>query len=270
MGHMLKLKLAKIFCYDNGIREKKAVFSTAFLFRLSNDDPVTDKIVKCLCEVLIDLGLKLNPNKTTSSKNVIRLAIKEDKQFWVRQKRYDEDLQKHLLLIHDLADKYPNSGSLCRALKDCNKKISKWSSVGHDVIVLISIIVDIAHNNPRVYPQSVAVLSKLIRFIDENDKKLEVFNKIKRRFDKIPNTEHLQLWLQRITIKINKNYEYHADLCKLVAGDDIKIWNFEWLNNSFRNMINAEKIIDYKLIESLPAIIQQDEVDLFKSSMDFY
>jgi len=234
-----------------------------------------DLVIKCLCEVLSGLGLKINSNKTNSSQNVIRQAIKEDKWFWLCQTRFHGNLQKHLLIIHDLADRYPNSGSLSSALAEYNKRIIKRKKIkSTEVIFLISIIADIACNNPKVYPESAAILSKLISFscekIDTKKDKLNIFNKIKLRLDKIPNSGHLQLWLQRITLNIDPQYEYDEDLCKLVSNESVKIWNFEWLNKNFRDMLDVRKIIDYDLIKSLPDVIEQDEVDLFGSLRIFY
>lgn len=223
-----------------------------------------DLIVRYLCEVLIDLGLKLNPTKTISSQNIVEQAIKEDKRFWFSQKQYDKDYQKHLLIIHDLSGKYPNSGSLKKALDDYYKVIKDKKTI-NNTIVLISIIVDIAYNNPNTYPESAAILSKLISCIKGNKKKLAIFNKIKFRFKKIPNTEHLMIWLQRITLNIDHNYEYSEPLCKLISGESVNVWNFGWLNDNFNKIINVKSIVDYELIESLPEVIEQNEVALFES-----
>jgi RNA-directed DNA polymerase len=241
-------------------------------YRIFINNPVDgDIIVKYLCEVLSSLGLKINPNKTIFSQNIIDHAVKKDKIFWINQVQSHENLQKHLLIIHGLANQYPNSGSLSSALCDYNKRISKKIN-SNDAILLISIIVDIAYNNPKVYPESAAILSKLISFIGQKNgnKKLTVINKIKLRFDNIPNTGYLQLWLQRITINIDKKYSYDENLCKLVSGEDVKIWNFDWLHKSFRKCIDVKKIIDHKLIKSLPDVIEKDEVELFKSSNNWY
>ena len=44
-----------------------------------NNSQDGEKILKCLTEVTIDLGLKLKPEKTSSSSEVVRSSIKEDK-----------------------------------------------------------------------------------------------------------------------------------------------------------------------------------------------
>ena len=60
--------------------------------------------------------MRLNPNKTLVSNNVIQSSIKPDKLFWICNKNTMNDPQQHLLLIYDLSQKFPNSGSLNKAL----------------------------------------------------------------------------------------------------------------------------------------------------------
>lgn len=74
------------------------------------------KIAKLLTETLIDLNLKLNTQKTFISDNIVRDIIKPDKLYWNEAKQGEKTLQKHLFLIHSLAEKHPNSGSLSKAL----------------------------------------------------------------------------------------------------------------------------------------------------------
>ena len=72
--------------------------------------------MKLLSEVLIELGMKLNSQKTFLSNNVITDSIKKDKLYWIANKQGDNNLQKHLFIIHNLSIKYPNSGSLMKSL----------------------------------------------------------------------------------------------------------------------------------------------------------
>ncbi len=75
--------------------------------------------------------------------------------------------------------------------------------------VLISIVVDIAYHNPRTYPISIAILSKLFNLLDNIETIKDIVKKVINKFDNIPNTGHMQIWLQRATIKltdIEQNY----------------------------------------------------------------
>ena len=74
------------------------------------------KIAKLLTETLFELNFKLNSQKTYISENIVRDVIKPDKLYWNEAKQGEKTLQKHLFLIHSLAEKHPNSGSLTTAL----------------------------------------------------------------------------------------------------------------------------------------------------------
>jgi len=41
-----------------------------------------------LTNILVDLGLKLNPQKTLASNNVITHSIKQDKLDWIKSQKY--------------------------------------------------------------------------------------------------------------------------------------------------------------------------------------
>ena len=47
---------------------------------------------------------------------------------------------------------------------------------------------DIVIKNPRTYPVGMAILSKLLSFIEDVDKKIDLIKKIQKKFEKIPNT----------------------------------------------------------------------------------
>ncbi len=222
-----------------------------------------EAIIKSITEVLIDLGMKLNPQKTISSHEVVRDSLKEDKQYWIEHKKSEKSLQKHLLVIHSFAQKYPNSGSLAIALNDFMKRIKKLDKTQDDIVVLVSILTDIALKNPRTYPISSAILSKLINLFRATREKNRIIKKIKKRFEKIPNTGHLEIWLQRITYKLNDQIEYDENLCKIVYGQKANIWNSDWLKAEFKKMINPKRIINKRVLKEIDPTIELDEVQLF-------
>jgi hypothetical protein len=88
-------------------------------------------------------------------------------------KKEEVSLQHELLLIHELSVKFPNSGSLQKALSQYYDKLqspsAKLSKVKTDLLPLVSIVIDIAYHNPRVYPQVVAILSLLINKLGVGD-----------------------------------------------------------------------------------------------------
>jgi hypothetical protein len=225
-----------------------------------------EQIIKFLTEVMIGLGLKLNPGKTKASGDVIHASIKSDKLAWICRKHNERSLQKHLLIIHDHARQFPNAGSLVLALMEFFKRISRLKKLFEQPKPMIAIVVDIAYRNPRTYAICAAILSKLMSCLQSKDEKTDVVEKIKTRFAKIPNTGHMQIWIQRITLPISKEIRYEEPICKLVAEENISLWNKEWITNvGLKSAIDESKLIDQTTIEELEPVISLDEVELFMS-----
>lgn len=235
-------------------------------YRVFVNNPINgDLIVKVISNVLVRMGLKLNSLKTKFSNSVVTDSIKNDKIEWIKSVRSNSSLQKHLLLIHDFSTRYPNSGSLIRALSVFHKRVCYRNNI-NNIPSLISIVVDIAVRNPRTYALSSAILSRLLYLIANEDERIEIFLKIKNRFGKIPNTPLLEIWLQRISICFDKNVEYNEPLCGIVIGNKINIWNSKWIKDKdVRNGVDCKKIIDPKAIDDLKPVIPPDEVELFAS-----
>ena len=221
-------------------------------------------ISKLLSEVLQDLNLKLNTQKTFISTNIIRDSIKPDKAYWNEAKQGDNSLQKHLLLIHSLAEKYPNSGSVSKALDQYYDRVYplKLFKEG-DTMVLISILVDIMYKNPRVYPIACSILAKLLMLETDKNVQDQIILSIKKKFELVPNIGHLQVWLQRMTLKYRPEEEYHEPLCKLVAGEKECIWNIGWLKGSIKAIIDANPIVDNDAIERMSSIPEPTEIKVF-------
>ena len=231
----------------------------------TNDSRDGEYILRTLAEVMIELGLKLNPAKTDRSEEVITASIKEDKLAWTFRRQSDKNLQRHLLIIHDHSMAHGNSGTLYTALYRFYKRLRKFSSL-RDPMPLVSIVVEIAYQNPRTYRVSAAILSKLFSFLKSNREKRNIVKKIKRRFSQIPNTGHMEIWLQRMSYQFAPETSYDEPLCKLIRKEQPRIWNNDWISSKkLRKAINAEMIVNWKQLRTTPSIVDTSEVELFSS-----
>ena len=129
-------------------------------------------------------------------------------------------------------------------------------------------MVDIAYKNPKTYPITSAILSKLLSLIEKPETQERILKAIVARFDKIPNTGHIKIWLQRITLKIDRTKKYDEPLCEKVNDNSIKIWNSDWLNNNLQNLINSTSIIDEQVVDKIDKVIDIKEVELFKTDYE--
>lgn len=233
-------------------------------YRIFVNNPETGKeIIKFLSEVLADVGMKINSEKTKYSNNVVYDSIKADKLFFIQNYKYTKNIQNELLVINNIADNYPNSGSLIKLLQNFFKRIECWGCTNQNIEAMIGILMNIAYKNPRTYPITSSILSKFLSFLSNDSQKQEIIKNIIRKFSKIPNTELLNLWIQRIILPLNYDDELTGTLCKKVIHDDIEIWNNKWLSQSFAKLIDESKIIDKKKIQNLTIVVDRKEVAMF-------
>ncbi len=226
-----------------------------------------DKILKCLTEVLITLGLRLNASKTKLTNLVIREAIKPDKFAWMTKKQRGTTLQKHAFLIYGHSLEFPNSGSVSRALNEYYRLRMRYKGNVRDPLPLISIIVDIAYRNPRTYPICAAILSKLLSSVDSKQEKKAVVKKIHKRFSQIPNTGHMEIWLQRITLPYAPEIPFKELLCHLVKGDCVEVWNSDWISSAqLKAALSGELIIDRERAQKIDPVIPLREVSMFMTA----
>lgn len=226
-------------------------------------------IVKNLTEILTELGMRLNSQKTLASSDVVENSIKPDKLYWLINKKRGKNLQENLLLIHHLSKNFPNSGSLNKALSRFFGRVERIKKTNENLPVLISILVDIAYKNPRTYPIAAAILSKFLALIDSTEEQNKMLNLIEKRFAKIPNTGYLQIWLQRMVLKIDPKRVFNETLCNRMNDPNISIWNSDWANKSLRKVIDDNKIVNEEIMKELNKTIAPEEVQLFESKTHY-
>ncbi len=260
-----------------------------------------EKIVKIISEILIGFGMSLNPNKTKPTDQVIKVSIKPDKLYWMQQKQSMGSVQKQimgsvqkqsmdsvqkqimgsvqkdLILIYAFSKEFPNSGSLKTALQqvyDIIKKIKKSKTKFKNVYQLISIIVDITYHNPITYNISAPIISQLIKHIDQKKEQKNIIEKIRKKFQKIPNTGYLDIWLQRVVIGFNESISFDFDepICNIVANTgNIPIWESNWLKDNFKKIIKDKAIINEEELNKIKGKpIKREEFATFPQRYGYY
>ena len=232
------------------------------------------KVAKALTEVLSGLNFRLNTQKTTITQDLVSDSIKPDKLYYIDNdyKQLEESkciytLQKHLLRIHKLSLEHPNSGSLQKAMSFFFKRICNWKDLelfkeGGSTKVLLSILTNIGYNNPRVYREYVAIVSKILSY-ETKEERNKYFGQIIEKFRHLPNVGMLEVWLQRLTIKEEVSREYDEPICKYAAGLKNSIWNFDWLKSDIKKVIDGISFIEKEIIDNLPDFIEYKEIEQF-------
>ena len=230
-------------------------------YRIFTNNPFeAEQITKTLSEILPDFGMRLNPDKTKASDNIIKNSIKPDKRYWITNKRKTESKQKWLIQIFLLAEQFPNSGTLDTQMKEFLNFLKKSKKSDPNIITLISLVTDIAFRNPRVSSTSIAILSLLIKQIENINDKKAVIQRIKTKFSLIANSAFLKVWLQRLYLKIDESIEYDEILCKKVIDKKQLLWNTDWLNPSLKRIIDTTPIVKRGKLKKIKDVISKKEI----------
>lgn len=235
-----------------------------------NNSYELETIMKCLSEILIELNFKLNSSKTFDTKNIVIESLKKDKIARFKMNYIQKlSIQKQLFLIDEFSIKYPNSGTLIVLLNNLFKtKIEKLKRRPNSYEQVISIMVDIMYNNPRTYPICTAILSHIFKYLSI-DKTEQYINKIIQKFKTLPNTTYLEIWLQRITIALKRDYPYSKNsICEKIYNSKNYIWNSDWLRDDIKKQFDESLIIDENEIKVIKPYMDSEEVDAFSTVYD--
>lgn len=236
---------------------------------MTNNPESGRKIIKVLSEVLASLGMKLNTDKTKQRMDPILAAVKEDKLAELLVPRNKMSMQKWLLQIYTTAHLHPNSGKVSRMLTRYYDALNGTKKLGEfdNPKVMLSIAVNLALKNPKSYQWCMAVISKLLDFCEPADR-VKLLADIRSKFDRIPNTGLLDVWLQRISYKIDPSIRYAENRLTLLLSSVIYpgniFWQSSWLKPDVANLVIDTPIIKRSVLNEMPATIDRAEVELFK------
>lgn len=230
-----------------------------------------EKIARYLSDTLAGLNLKLNDNKTRTTENIITDAQKSDKLYW-RDAYECENLDVRILQIHSLAEKYPNSGSVDKALTRFCDDLEKEDLINNDLELIASVVVDIAFRNPRTYPYAISVLGRISMLLSKKEAK-SLFDKILKKFLSVPNSEYLNVWLQRLSKNgALKGLGDNPGLCKYVKtirknptkNNTDTIWDYSACGDEVQKIFKNTPIVDVDKFESMTEYPMPDEIKVFQ------
>lgn len=223
------------------------------------------KIAKLLTSELEDNNFRLNASKTSITDHIIHDALKPDKFYWMEAKTELPSLQKHLLLIHSLSEKYPNSGSLVTALVKYFNRITPEDFVkdSSSPVIMSAILIDIIYHNPKSYPVAIPILGRILDLYGNKSLYEDIVNRLLNKMETVPYTQFMELWLQRLTIKKERNKEYSASLCKVVYDGHIRLWNNDWSSSDLTSIVDGTSLINEDIIETMNESPDSSEISIF-------
>lgn len=121
---------------------------------------------------------------------------------------------------------------------------------------------DIALHNPRVYPVYAAILSTLLDHMPPTER-LEAVNAILRKFEKVPNSGHLHVWMQRFAVPMEIPLLVSEPICKAIDDPEFQLWASDWLPAAYGSLLRAENYVDQGILGGLTPVIEAEEVQLF-------
>lgn len=76
----------------------------------------------------------------------------------------------------------------------------------------------------------------------------------------------MQIWLQRVTLQLGNGIAYDEAICKLVAGENVSLWNIDWISSAtLKAAVAASNIVDATTRDEIAPVIPPEEVELFLS-----
>ena len=136
------------------------------------------------------------------------------------------------------------------------KKAPIWESIRP----MVAIATQIALENITAAHYALRVASRLIDTLDDSDpEKMDVIRKVCDRLCNQHNTPYLEVWLQNITYttdKVKHESRYTQELCKLVMGESVSLWNLTWLSPTLYEKFPYDQICNEKSLKDVTPVIK--------------
>jgi RNA-directed DNA polymerase len=125
---------------------------------------------------------------------------------------------------------------------------------------MAAIATQIAVENITAAHYALRIVSRLVDTLDDDDPdKKDIVRKVSNKLRNQRNTKYLEVWLQNITYSSDKEKDeshYELPLCKLVMGEDVKLWNNDWLAQSLRDGLPYDQICSEETLKEVTPVIK--------------
>lgn len=246
----------------------------------SNNKVELERIAIILQKVLNKLNFQLNSSKTKVSENIIQDSIKKDKLLFFTKTPiyYNVNNEKEeiiesciksaktqLFYILQVSSEFPNSPTVQKLLNNFYYWYTKHYN-RENVYVLTALLTELFMHNPRSYQVLTAILSSFLGKINVPDKQSELLSRVYNRLSNLPNQGFMQLYLQRITTKIQINtLPYTEKLCKIVDGvSNVRLWNNDWLDRRYTENFPIAAIVNKDILQKMQPIMSSNEFNIFE------
>jgi hypothetical protein len=269
LGHLDELLTTEI--ENDGIEDYKIIRYRDDYRVFTNNPEHGRRIIKHISSHLAAFGMKLNTDKTRAGTDPILSSIKQDKINELFIPNNHMSMQKWLLQIYSAASNEPNTGKVGRMLTRYFDAIDRRKRLGNfdNALAMVSIATNLALKNPKTYQWCMAIISKLLGFC-EPSQKLEIIGDIREKFDRLPNTELLDIWLQRISLKIDPTIVYQENrmtlLCRSSSYPGNLFWQTSWLEMDIADIVTDTPIVIKDTLDNIPEIIERAEAELFQKN----
>jgi hypothetical protein len=106
----------------------------------------------------------------------------------------------------------------------------------------------------------------LLSILPTKAERIDVIKKIHTKLSQLPNTGHMEIWLQRIGHSIEPQIEYNERLCNLVKGKPVVVWNNSWITSSkLKAALDPSKIVNKAKLRMLKPVVKPKEIAIFAS-----
>lgn len=124
---------------------------------------------------------------------------------------------------------------------------------------MVAIVTQIAIENVSAAHYALQVISRLLDTLDKDDiERSVIINMVYKKLRDQHNTNYLEVWLQNLTLglkKENDKYEYSHPLCHIVSGEQVELWNNNWLCQSFIQEFPYNKICTKEKLDQVAPVI---------------
>jgi hypothetical protein len=142
-----------------------------------------------------------------------------------------------------------------------NKKKSWYKD---ELELLITILVDMTVNNPRTFSVICVSIFNLINKLDKKNQAYYV-GVVSKKLSSINNVGYNEIWLQRATMKIDKNKKYTDKVCEVVSGNSTQsIFGNDFITDQgLKDLLNKNNFIDRNKLSKISKVPKPEEVELF-------